>query len=312
MKVSEYFEEWLADQRVDFQKSTYESCTVYFRKHIIPWFEEHQNTLERLTPRDIKDYINYKQTGGRLDGKEGGLSKASVSKHLHLIKQALNDAVIMDYIPKSPAQYIKLKRSKNTVTRGAVMLTTEQAQKVINAFKGHYLYELVVVAFYYGLRRSEVLGLRWSAIDFDNNTLTINHTVVKSLTIEAKDSTKTEGSNATYDLLPNVKEILLRLRERKPPTSDYIFSHDNGTVLRPDSVTKAFSRVLKNNKLEHMRFHDIRHSTASLLFDMGMSLEDVKQWLRHSDIETTSNIYLHYTRTRKKITAAQVNDLFAV
>ena len=147
---------------------------------------------------------------------------------------------------------------------------------------------------------------------FTNNTLSINHTVVKSLTIEAKDSTKTEGSNATYDLLPNVKEVLLRLRERKPPTSDYIFSHDDGTVLRPDSVTKAFSRVLKNNNLEHMRFHDIRHSTASLLFDMGMSLEDVKQWLRHSDIETTSNIYLHYTRTRKKITAVQVNDLFAV
>lgn len=170
-----------------------------------------------------------------------------MSKHLHLIKQALNDTVIMDYIPKSPAQYIKLKRSKNTVTRGAVMLTTEQAQKVINAFKGHYLYELVVVAFYYGLRRSEVLGLRWSAVDFENNTLSINHTVVKSLTIEAKDSTKTEGSNATYDLLPNVKEVLLRLRERKPPTSDYIFSHDDGTVLRPDSVTKAFSRVLKNN-----------------------------------------------------------------
>lgn len=312
MQVSEYFEEWLNDQRTEFQRSTYESCTVYFRKHIIPWFKEHNNTLEKLTPRDIKDYVQYKQTGGRLDGKEGGLSKASVSKHLHLIKQALNDAVILEYISKNPAQGIKLRRSKSAVTRGAVMLTAAEAQKVIDAFKGHYLYELVVIAFYYGLRRSEVLGLKWSAIDFENNTLSISHTVVKSLTIEAKDSTKTESSNATYTLLPKVKDLLLNQRELKPPKSDYIFAHDDGTVLRPDSVTKAFERVLKKHNLPHMRFHDIRHSTASLLFDMGMPLEDVKQWLRHSDIETTSNIYLHYKKSRQKIVAGQINELFAV
>lgn len=192
------------------------------------------------------------------------------------------------------------------------MLTTEEAQRVIDAFKGHYMYELVVVTFYYGLHRSEVLGLKWSAIDFENDTLTINHTVVKSLTIEAKDNTKTELSTAKYKLLPNVKTLLLALRQRKPYKSEYVFTWEDGRIYRPDSVTKAFGRVLHNHNLPHMRFHDIRHSTASLLFDMGMSLEDVKQWLRHSDIETTSNIYLHYTRARKIITAEQVNTLFEI
>lgn len=312
MTVSDFFAEWLADERLELERSTWEAYTVYINKRIIPYFKEHNNELEKLTPRDIKDFLNYYTVGGRLDGKESGLSKASLSKYLHIVKQALNEAVVYGYISNNPAQYIRLKRSKTTLTKSTVMLTPEEAQRVIDAFKGHYMYELVVVTFYYGLRRSEVLGLKWSAIDFENDTLTINHTVVKSLTIEAKDNTKTELSTAKYKLLPNVKTLLFALRRRKPSKSEYVFTWEDGRLYRPDSVTKAFGRVLHNHNLPHMRFHDIRHSTASLLFDMGMSLEDVKQWLRHSDIETTSNIYLHYTRARKIITAEQVNTLFGI
>ena len=80
--------------------------------------------------------------------------------------------------------------------------------------------------------------------------------------------------------------------------------------MRPDTLTRTFQKVLRNNGLPHMRFHDLRHSTASILFDRGWSLEDVKQWLGHADIETTSNIYLHYRRSRLVLVGDDLTDVF--
>lgn len=192
-----------------------------------------------------------------------------------------------------------MKRRKSTLTERTVLLTAEEAQRVIQAFEGHNLYPVVVLTLYYVLRRSEVLGIKWSAIDFQRNALTICHTVVKNTSIVCKDSTKTEASRAVFELLPEVREMLLDLKEKAPQDSEYICVWNDGRLMRPDYVTRGFQRVLKRNKLPKMRFHDLRHSTASILFDRGWSLEDVKNWLRHTDIETTSNIYLHYGRGRK-------------
>ena len=192
------------------------------------------------------------------------------------------------------------------------MLTPQEAQEVINAFEGHNLQPVVVIALYYGLRRSEVIGLKWSAIDFERNTIKINHTVVKNITIEAKDSTKTASSKRMFQLIPEVKDILLELYEKRPKNSEYIFVWEDGRTFRPDYVTRGFQRVLKAKKLPKMRFHDLRHSTASILFDMGWSLEDVKNWLGHTDIETTSNIYLHYGRGRHIMVANGLSGMFTI
>lgn len=309
MTTALFFEEWLADVKNDIQKSTYEAYTIYFYRHIIPWFTEHANTLETLTARNIKDFINHLKTDGRIDGK-GGLSSASVKKYLSLIKQALNEAVIEGYISVNPALVVKLKRTSKTVSTKAVMLDISEVNRLLKAFEGHRLYELVFITLFYGLRRSEVVGLKWSAIDFEANELRIEHTIVKSRTIEAKDTTKTDGSKATFELSEQTKKLLYDLYLKRPPNSKYVFCWDNGKEYRPDYVTRAFVKHLKKSNLKPMRFHDLRHSTASLLFDRGMSIEDVKQWLRHSDIETTSNIYLHYGRGRKKLFADKVSDIF--
>lgn len=265
-----------------------------------------------LSARHIKDYINHLRTNGRLDGKKGGLSDASVKKHLSVLKQALNEAVIFGYISHNPAAPVKIRRSQRPYSEKVVMMTASEAQKVIDAFKEHPLRPVVVLAFYYGLRRSEVLGLRWSAIDFERNELRIEHTVVKSLTIEAKDSTKTVSSRAVYDLLPDVRKMLLEMYEKRPPDTEYIHVWPDGRFFRPDYITRGFQRQLKRAGLPRMRFHDLRHSTASILFDRGMSVEDVKNWLRHDDIETTSNICLHYGRGRKKLISNEMNGMFQI
>ena len=312
MTVEQYFIDWLDRQKVDWQKSTYEANTVYFYKHIIPWFAERVDDISKLTAKDINDYIIHIKTSGRLDGKSGGLSDASVKKHLSLIKQALNEAVVLGYINTNPALSVKLRRSKKHVSAKHVIYTTAEAFRVLKTFEGHRLYLLVKIALFYGLRRSEVLGLRWSAIDFEKNELRIEHTIVKSLTIEAKDSTKTDESCATFELLPDIKADLQKTFENRRLDSKYIFTWDDGRVYRPDYITKAFTKHLKKCGLPIMRFHDLRHSTASILFDSGKSLEFVKAWLRHKDIETTSNIYLHYSSARKKICAGEVAEVFSI
>lgn len=310
MTTTQFFQQWLDDQQYELQRSTYEAYTVYFNKHIIPYFDR-VGELINLTARHVKDYINYLRKNGRVDGK-GGLGQASVKKHLSILKQALNDAVTDGFIPFNPALSVKIRRSTKAISNKAVMMTAGEAQEVIDAFKDHPLRPVVVMALMYGLRRSEVLGLRWSAINFNRNEIRIEHTVVKGLTIEAKDSTKTDGSRATYPILPEVRPILLEMYEKRIPGSEYLFCWPDGRLFRPDYVTRGFQRQLKNKGLRRMRFHDLRHSTASILFDRGMSLEDVKNWLRHDDIETTSNIYLHYGRGRQKVVSDAMNGMFQI
>ncbi|MCL2212586.1 MAG: site-specific integrase [Oscillospiraceae bacterium] len=171
---------------------------------------------------------------------------------------------------------------------------------------------VVVLAIYYGLRRSEVLGLKWSTIDFENDTITISHTVVKNRTIVASDCTKSEASRRTFQLIPEVNAMLQEMKATAPPNSEYIHVWQDGKAFRPDYVTRGFQRVLKRNNIPRMRLHDLRHSTASILFERGMPLEDMKNWLGHTDIETTSNIYLHYSKNRKELVASQLHGMLTI
>ena len=152
--------------------------------------------------------------------------------------------------------------------------------------------------------------MKWDAIDFRSGTITIKHTVVKNLTIQASDSTKTISSRRTFQLLPEIVPLLLD--ERKRSRSEYIFCRSDGSVMRPDTLTRTFERFATRAGFPKMRFHDLRHSTASILFDRGWSLEDVKQLLGHSDIETTSNIYLHYGRARQILMAKGISGMFTL
>ena len=169
---------------------------------------------------------------------------------------------------------------------------------------------MIYVTLYYGLRKSEVLGLRWSAIDFEKNTMTLNHTVVKikrgSL---AKDTMKTSSSYRTYELIEDVRNVLLELRERQSVNkmllgseyedNDYIFKCENGKLFRPDTVTRTVERHLREKGMEQITYHSLRHSTASILYDMGWDIMDIKHWLRHSSIDVTADIYTHISQKRK-------------
>ncbi len=305
MKAHDYFRDWLNGEECFLKRSTWQATNFILKLHIYPYFDGYE--LEDITPRLCQSYVNEKLKHGRTDGK-GGLSVVTVHKHLTILKKALGEAVRLGLISQSPAQYVRMPRRKSIYTPRAVFYTAEEGKAVLKAFEDSPLYLLVAIALYYGLRRSEVVGLRWQAVDFENDILRIEHTIVRAITIEASDCTKTSTSRRAFQLLPEIKELLLEY-EKTAPISDYIFCNQDGSPLNPDGVTQRFKRVLKKHGLKDMRFHDLRHSTASILFDKGWQLEDVKNWLGHADIETTSNIYLHYTRARKVLLAQDLEGM---
>lgn len=134
--------------------------------------------------------------------------------------------------------------------------------------------------------RSEVLDLKWFAVDFENNTADINHTIVENLSIVAKDKTKTIAGRRKCILLPELKEVLLELQKETESHkklfgksyhhSDYIFTWSDDRLYRPDYITKEFQTVLAKNDFSKMRFHDLRHSCASILYGEDWELKNVQ------------------------------------
>ena len=316
---TDYMQRWLDRKKEQVELSTWESYSVYVGKHIIPYFLQLNLTLDQIKPAHISDYYDYKLKSGRCDKKPGGLSPRTVRSHSLIIKEVLEDAVIRELIPRNPARHVPIPKRERKEQKG-VFLDAKQANRVLEAFRKHHLQSLVYVTLYYGLRRSEVLGLRWSSIDFENNTLRIEHTVVKNLTVVEKDTTKTASSNRIYALLPEVRELLLELKEKREENralfgntfqeSDYVFTWPDGRRYHPQCITDTFQKVLREHGLPHMRFHDLRHSTASILYDKGWSLKDIQIWLGHADIETTGNIYTHISNLRRNTLARDLENTF--
>lgn len=308
--------QWFETQKGRVENSTLEGDDIYLRVHILPYFEPLKLTLEAVSPKHIRDYYEFKFRNGRADGN-GGLNVQSIRKHKRVLNKIFGDALIAEQIKRNPVSGVPMPKQEQDFE--AVFLTAGESKRVLLAFKGHELEAMVHLTLYYGLRRSEVLGLRWKAVDFENNTLRIEHTVVKNVTVEYKDSTKTKTSAAAFELLPELKELLLLRQQQQQQNretfgdayieSDYIFTWQDGKLYRPDYITRAFQRVLKSNGLRKMRYHDLRHSTASLLYDNNWEAKDIQEWLRHADIETTMGIYTHISNDRKKMLGKNLSSI---
>ena len=306
----DYIEKWLNERKGIVQQNTWEGYEGNIYSHIIPYFEPLKLLLVDVKPMHIKKYYEYMYTQGRLDGKEGGLSITAIKKHALILKQTLDCAVLEEYILSNPTAVVKMP-AKQTPVRDKKFLTLEEANEVLRAFQGHPLQATIYVTLYYGLRKSEVLGLRWSAIDFQRNTLTINHSVVKVRggTMD-KDQMKTASSFREYELIEDVRNVLLELRAKQEVNrrlfqseyidNDYVFKWENGKPFRPDTVTRTVERHLRAKGLQEITYHTLRHSTASILYDMGWDIMDIKHWLRHSSIDVTADIYTHISNNRKK------------
>lgn len=179
----------------------------------------------------------------------------------------------------------------------------DEAMLFLNRAKDHELYELFYVTLFFGLRREEVLGLKWSAIDFNGQRMKINHTVTKGISINRTNTTKTESSNREYPLSDEQINMFKKLKQQENRNrklfkndyydSDYVFKHVDGSLYYPDYPTKAFGKIIKSTPElpQDITFHGLRKSCVSILVHEGLDVKSIQKWVGHADINTTLKIY---------------------
>lgn len=247
---------------------------------------------------------------------EVGLSLTAriIIKYHANISKALNDAVRLEKIPMTP---LKRGMRPKQVEHIGKFYTLSEVEHLLSCVKGDGAEFPVLMAAFYGLRRSEIMGLKWEAIDFDANTITIAHVVVEvsidgKYTIVAKDRPKNKKSYRTLPLVPEYRRLLLQMKKHQEEyrelcgncyhESDYIYVNDIGEQIKPNYVTQHFKLVLRKNNLREITFHELRHTCASLLLKSGISMKDIQAWLGHSNYNTTANIYAHLESNSKELT----------
>ena len=302
--------QWLETLRVSISPTTYDAYKMVIDVHILPYFEKKKLKVAEVTPAVIQQYVNFKLKN---------LSPNTVRKHLANISRCYDSAVKQNIIAVNPVKRIEMP--KKVKFGGAKHYNERQIEQLLECCKGDPLEIVIVLTLFYGLRRSEVLGLRWDAVDFEAKTIAIKHTVVKvGNTTHKQDRTKNDSSSTTYTIPEKIFSELVRWKERQQNLkllqpkdyhdTGYICTYNDGRLLSTDYVSHHFALLLKKNNMPSIRFHDLRHSTASYLKHLGFDLKDIQVWLRHKDIQTTMNLYTHLDMEAKSNIANSLDAKF--
>lgn len=315
--VAAYFAEWLKQTAAEVRPKTYSAYRGNMENHIIPYFEEKRILLQDLKTVDLEDYYRVKlQPDSRLDAN-GALSATTIKHHHQNISKALNDAVRRGLILANPAAVARTPKAPQYRPR---YLNPEEVSEALNLFVGHTAELPVVLCALYGFRRSEVIGLQWKNIDFRQRTITVSATMQQGGGHCYLAETKTESSYRTLPMIDKVYTLLSAQKERQSRNrailgqayieSDFVCTWDDGRLIQPDYVTRAFNKAIKKSKLPAVRLHDLRHSVASNLLNSGHSPTDVSSWLGHSTPVTTFGYYAHASKASKEHISNAVQGWF--
>lgn len=296
--------------------STYASYSNTIKRVIYPYFKEKGIFLKELTAQDIQQFYQYAL-------KERKVT-TNTALHYHAnIRKALKHAVQHDMILTNPAD--KVVRPRKNKFKGN-SYNQDELNELFKIVKNEKIELAVLAASVYGLRRSEVVGLKWKFIDFNKKTITIGHTVTEVILngkiqrIE-EDHTKNISSYRTLPLVSQFEELLLILRKEQEYNKkicgdsynnefvEYIYVDTLGNRIKPGYITQHFASVLKKHGLRKIRFHDLRHSCATLLLLNGIKMKAIQEWLGHSDFSTTANLYVHLDYSEKLESANVMNNV---
>lgn len=315
MLFSDYMLEWLENIKPKVVQSTYIGYEQVVKGRLCPYFKSKKIKLIDLRPRDIQDFINYlyKQK----------LKGSTIAHYTSNMNTALKEAVIAEIIPSNPMDRIESVKKEVYIPE---FYTDDELIELIEVIKTQKLELPLTLGIIYGLRREEILGLTWNAIDFKNKSITIRKTVGRGkydgvTQFLIKDIPKNKSSYRTLPMFDFIADLLKKYKEKYKLNEkifgntyitdykDFICLMDNGELVKPDYVDRTFSRILKENGFRHIRLHDLRHSCATLLLRNGVPLPEIQKWLGHSNIITTQR-YSHLDQNDKSIPANMIETKF--
>lgn len=315
---TEYLDMWLDFVKQSVAAATfsgYRNCIKIIKQH----FEPLKIRLTELKPIHIQEFYNKRLSEG---------VKASTVIHYHAnIHKALKHAVKMELIPYNPAD--KVERPKKENFTGS-FYSEEEVQKLFEAFEGDECELCVHIAAFYGLRRSEVIGLKWDAVNFENKTITIEHKVTEALNDDGKyelvieNKLKNQSSHRTMPLIPHIETLLIEEKKKQEryrkicgksystEFDGYICRKSTGELIKPNYFSDHFRWMISKHGLRKIRLHDLRHTCASLLLKNGVQMKQIQEWLGHSSFNTTANTYSHLDYSSKILSAETMEKALGV
>ena len=299
------------------QKSTAESYRGMINGRIRRYFTARKElTVGNITAKDIEDFYEWMFESGVV---------ANTVIHYHTVlhsafKRAFKDGLI-DSNP-----FDRIHRPKKNKFTGE-NYSEEELIAMLGLIRGDIIYPAVMLAGGLGLRRSEALGARWSRVDWEKKTILLDTKIIEykengKVIVEPVEEMKNKSSRRTLPLPDPVYEMLCEEREKQDlyrrmfkgsynrKYDDYICVDQLGGLIRPNRVTQRFADLIRQYGLRKIRFHDLRHTFASILINQDVPLLNVSTFLGHSDLPTTANIYAHLDKSKKQESADVISSIF--
>lgn len=288
INIEHFLMDFLEKYKVNLSITTYNCYFRICKKYLIPMLGSYK--LEELKPIHLQNYI---------DDLTGILAPQTIKIHINILNLALKKAYRLRMIRENIVDCVEIPRIKKFKNN---IYNKENMIKLLEVCKGTPLELHIYLASGLGLRISEILGLTWDNIDFSENTITINKITVRNKSSVILKNPKTESSERTISA-PNEIMIMLKNHKRRQVEKklkgefknnmNLLFFDKNENPIAQDVLSKKFNKFLKENNLEHIRFHDLRHSHVTLLIDSKVPIKVISERVGHSNINTTLNIYAH-------------------
>ena len=311
-------------QYLEVKKNTLSPQTYNFYSKVID--EELMPMFARLKMKDLRTYhiqqfVQYLATEKkRLDGREGGIAASTVKRYTTVLRSIVTMAYKLEYIEDDIGRSRRIEFPKEE-TKEVEAFTLEEVGDILEALESEpwHIRAVIEVALFTGCRRGEIVGLKWSDIDFENQRISVKRSIYKLSDGKAREKEpKSKCSIRTISIPERLCKTLTEYRLQQNRhiaylgdawrNLDYVFTEEDGHVMNPQTPTKQFSKFLKRHGIRHLKFHGLRHTSATMLLANGCDIKTVSSRLGHADI-TTTNIYVHALESTDRL-AAQTFDNF--
>jgi len=300
-----YVEPTLAATTIDGYKSNIEN-------YIIPNIGS--IPLQKLTPVQVQEMYQKLSKDGRLDGK-GGLAPRTIRSIHRIMSKAFNEALKMQIIKRNVTTMVSIPKA---VPYKAKIYEEEEIITLLNNANGSDMSVPITLAVALGLRRGEILGLKWADIDLAKSTLTVNNNLVSTNAGAVLTTPKTKTSHRALQMSKGIvillKRHLLAQRESKLKLgtsyqdNDFVCCYPDGSIYQPKNFSKKFAWFLKKHNMPHVRFHDLRHSNATIMLKYGVPAKIASERLGHTSISVTMDLYSHVTASMQTEVAQKIED----
>lgn len=295
---------WLEQTKSSIAETTYYSYKQAITSSIYPYFKKKKIELCELKPYHVQDFYNQKINDGL---------SANTVLHFHAyIHKCLEYAVKMDLIPVNVSDKVTLPKKEKHY---ADCYTVDELRLLLDNCKGSTIEPVIILAAHFGLRRGEIIGLKWRYVDFQNRIISIMGVMTdkgsgsRIENTKYRESAKTSSSIRSFPMPNSIYQYLLELKRKQEENqkqasynmnySEFVCVRSNGDLIPLDYVTREFPKLLERCGMRRIKLHELRHTNISLLIESGVSMKEAQEWAGHSDYSITANTYSHVSAQSK-------------